>query len=79
VLEHSKLALHLDVRPGSRFFWYTSTGWIMWNILMGSVLVGGTAVLYDGDPAYPSLDVLWDLAEQAGVTQFGCSAAFLLL
>jgi acetoacetyl-CoA synthetase len=79
VLEHIKmLALHNDVGPESRFFWYSSTGWIMWNLLVGSLLVGATAVLYDGSPGYPSLEAIWDLAEEAGITALGTSAAFLL-
>jgi acetoacetyl-CoA synthetase len=78
VLEHSKVVgLHCDVRPGDRMFWYTTTGWMMWNLLLGSLLVGGTAVLYDGNPGYPDLGVLWEMAAQAGVTLFGTSAAFL--
>jgi acetoacetyl-CoA synthetase len=79
VLEHVKMhALHGDVGPESRFFWYSSTGWIMWNLLVGSLLVGATAVLYDGSVGYPSLDALWDLAAEAGITSLGASAAFLL-
>jgi len=78
VIEHSKvLGLHCDVREGDRMFWFTTTGWMMWNLLLGSLLVGGTAVLYDGNPGYPTLGVLWEMAAAAGVTLFGTSAAFL--
>ncbi len=78
VLEHAKvLGLHCDIRPGDRMFWYTTTGWMMWNFLLGSLLVGGTAVLYDGNPGYPDLGVLWEMAERAEVSLFGTSAAFL--
>ena len=78
VLEHSKVVgLHCDVRVGDRMFWFTTTGWMMWNLLLGSLLVGGTAVLYDGSPGHPDLGVLWEMAERAGVTLFGTSAAFL--
>ncbi|MEO8571158.1 MAG: acetoacetate--CoA ligase [Chloroflexota bacterium] len=78
VLEHTKvLGLHCDVRPGDRMFWYSTTGWMMWNFLLGSLLVGGTAVLYDGNPGYPDLGVLWEMAERAEVSLFGTSAAFL--
>ncbi len=78
VLEHVKLeSLHLDLKPGERFFWYTSTGWIMWNALVGGLLVGATIVLYDGSPGYPDLDALWQLAQEAGITVFGASAAYL--
>jgi acetoacetyl-CoA synthetase len=79
VLEHTKaLALHCNLGPGSRFCWHTSTGWVMWNLLVGSLLVGATTVLYDGSPGHPTLDVLWDLADEAGLTALGVSAAFLL-
>ena len=78
VLEHSKaIGLMFDVRDGDRMFWFTTTGWMMWNFLVGSMLVGGVPVLYDGSPGYPSLDVLWDLAARARVSLFGTSAAFL--
>ncbi len=78
VLEHSKvIGLHCDVRAGDRMFWFTTTGWMMWNFLLGSLLVGGTAVLYDGSPGYPDLGFLWAMAAEAGVTLFGTSAAFL--
>ena len=78
VLEHAKVVgLHCDVRVGDRMFWYTTTGWMMWNLLLGSLLVGGTAVLYDGNPGYPDLGVLWSMAEAADVSLFGTGAAFL--
>jgi len=78
VLEHAKVVgLQCDVRRGDRMFWYTTTGWMMWNLLLGSLLVGGTPVLYDGNPGYPDLGVLWEMAAGAGVTLFGTSAAFL--
>jgi acetoacetyl-CoA synthetase len=78
VLEHAKVVgLHCDIRPADRMFWYTTTGWMMWNLLLGSLLVGGTPVLYDGNPGHPDLGVLWTMAERAGVALFGTSAAFL--
>jgi acetoacetyl-CoA synthetase len=78
VLEHLKsIALQNDMRPGDRFLWFTTTGWMMWNVLMGGLLAGCTIVLYDGSPAHPDLGVLWRLAEQARVTRFGTSAAYL--
>ena len=78
VLEHAKaIGLMFDIRDGDRMFWYTTTGWMMWNFLVGSMLVGGVPVLYDGSPGYPNLDVLWDLAARARVSLFGTSAAFL--
>ena len=78
LLEHLKsLSLHLDLGPDSRFFWFTTTGWMMWNFLIGGLLVGSTIVLYDGSPAFPDLGALWRLAERAGITYFGTSAPFI--
>jgi acetoacetyl-CoA synthetase len=78
VLEHLKWqGLHGDLKPGDRFFWHTSTGWMMWNAVVGGLLLGATTVLYDGNPGYPSLDVLWQYAQDAGITTFGISAAFI--
>jgi acetoacetyl-CoA synthetase len=78
VLEHLKsLALHSDLGPGERFFWFTTTGWMMWNFLVSGLLVGSTIVLYDGSPAHPDLSALWRLAEDEGVTYFGTSAPYI--
>ena len=78
LLEHlKKLNLHLDARPGDRVFWFSTTGWMMWNFLAGVLLTPASIVLYDGSPGHPELGVLWDLAEQAGVTCFGTSAAYI--
>jgi acetoacetyl-CoA synthetase len=78
LLEHLKaLGLQKDLGPGERFFWFTTTGWMMWNLLLGGLLVGATIVLFDGDPGYPDLGRLWDLAEETGVTTFGTSASFI--
>ncbi len=78
LLEHLKLMnLHIDLRPGDRLFWFTTTGWMMWNFLVSGLLTGATIVLYDGNPGYPDLGVLWDLVDWAGITVFGTSAAFL--
>jgi acetoacetyl-CoA synthetase len=79
IIEHLKyLTLHSDVKPGSRFFWYTTTGWMMWNFVMGSLLSGATAVLYDGSPGYPDLSVLWNFAEEINMETFGTSAAYIM-
>src|SRR5436305_4996254 len=79
VLEHTKtLAFHNDLHPADRLFWFTSTGWMMWNYVVGALLVGATPVLFDGNPAYPTLDTLWQLAEQAKTNVFGTSAAYIL-
>lgn len=78
LLEHKKAAVfHNDLRPGDRFFWYTSTGWMMWNYLLGALLSGSSIILYNGSPAYPSLNKLWELAERCGMTYFGLSPAFV--
>jgi acetoacetyl-CoA synthetase len=78
LLEHIKMAvLHLDLKAEDRFFWYTSTGWMMWNFLVGGLLSGASIVVYNGSPAYPDINVLWELAEQAGITYFGASAAYV--
>jgi acetoacetyl-CoA synthetase len=78
LLEHlKKNSLHLDLRPGDRFFWFTTTGWMMWNLLVGGLLVGATILLYDGSPAYPDMDALWRFAEESEMTVFGASASYL--
>jgi acetoacetyl-CoA synthetase len=79
LLEHLKaLALHFDLGPGDRFFWFSTTGWMMWNFLVSGLLVGAGVVLVDGDPGSPDLGSLWRLADEAGVTFFGTSAPFLM-
>lgn len=78
LLEHLKATVfHNDLRPDDRFFWYTSTGWMMWNYLVGALLAGATIVLYDGSPAHPGMNALFQLAEASGMTYFGTSAAFI--
>ena len=78
VLEHLKaLSLHHDLGRDDRFFWYTSTGWMMWNLLVGGLLVGATVVLYDGSPVAPDLGALWRMAEDTGTTYFGVSASYI--
>jgi acetoacetyl-CoA synthetase len=78
IMEHLKATiLHLDLKPEDRFFWYTSTGWMMWNFLVGGLLAGCTIILYNGSPGYPDMNVLWHLAEDTGMTYFGTSAAFV--
>ena len=78
LLEHLKmLALHHDLGARDRFFWFTTTGWMMWNYLVSGLTVGSTVVLFDGDPAYPDLSALWRAAEELGITYFGTSAPYL--
>jgi acetoacetyl-CoA synthetase len=79
LLEHLKIhALHHDLGPADRFFWYSTTGWMMWNYLVSGLAVGATIVCYDGPPAHPDLGALWRLAAEEGVTYFGTSAPFLM-
>ena len=78
LLEHLKVMhLHLDAGPDDRIFWFTTTGWMMWNFLVSCLLTGASIVLYDGNPGHPDLDVLWNLAEEVGFTCFGTSASYL--
>jgi acetoacetyl-CoA synthetase len=79
LLEHLKsLYLGMDLKPEDRFFWFTTTGWMMWNLLMGGLLLGTTVLLYDGSPSYPNMNTLWEYAEKSGMTFFGTSAGFIL-
>ncbi len=79
LLEHVKaLSLHLDLTPEDRFFWFTTTGWMMWNFLISGLLLGMTVVLYDGSPGYPDIRALWRFAEESGITYFGTSAPYIL-
>jgi acetoacetyl-CoA synthetase len=78
VLEHLKaLGLQMELGPGERFFWFTTTGWMMWNFLIGGLLVESTVILFDGNPGHPDLGALWRLAERHRVTYFGTSAPFI--
>jgi len=78
LLEHlKKLHLHVDAHPGDRLFWFTTTGWMMWNFLVSGLLTKAAIVLYDGSPGHPDMNVLWDLADRAEVTMFGTSASYI--
>jgi acetoacetyl-CoA synthetase len=72
-----KGGLHLDAQPHDRMFWFSTTGWMMWNFVVGVLLTEASIVLFDGNPGYPDLGTLWDLAERTGMTCFGTSAAFI--
>ena len=79
LLEHLKsMALHMDLGEEDCFFWFTTTGWMMWNFLISGLLVGSTIVLYDGSPAHPDLLALWRMVEQMKITCMGVSAPYLL-
>lgn len=79
LLEHLKQCMfHIDLKEGSRFFWFTTTGWMMWNLVVSGLLTGSTILLFDGNPGYPNLDSLWQFAEESEMSVFGTSASFLL-
>jgi acetoacetyl-CoA synthetase len=72
-----KMHLHADAHPGDRLFWFTTTGWMMWNFIVSGLLTEAAIVLYDGNPGYPDMGVLWDLVEATGITMLGTSAAWI--
>ena len=79
LLEHAKsIGLHLDLGVGDRFFWFTTTGWMMWNFLVSGLLTGTGIVCFDGDPSHPDMGALWRLGAQTGSTYLGVSAPFLM-
>lgn len=78
-VEHLKtLALQSNLGPDDTFFWFSTTGWMMWNYLVSGLGVGSTIVMFDGNPGHPDLAMLWRLADELDVTYFGTSAPFLL-
>jgi acetoacetyl-CoA synthetase len=78
LLEQAKVAaLHFDLGPGERLFWYTTPSWMMWNFLVGGLLTGASVVAYDGSPAHPATDTLWALAAEHGVTALGMSPGYV--
>ncbi|KND26739.1 acetoacetate--CoA ligase [Streptomyces acidiscabies] len=79
LVEHLKqLGLHCDLGPEDVLFWFTSTGWMMWNFLVSGLLTGTTVVLYDGSPGYPDTGAQWRVAERIGATLYGTSAAYVM-
>jgi len=79
LIEHLKLCrFHFDLKPTDRFFWFTTTGWMMWNVLVSGLLAGSAIVLYDGSPTHPDPDVLWEFAERTNISIFGTSANYIL-
>lgn len=69
--------LHCDIQPQDRVFYYTTTGWMMWNWHVSALASGATLVIYDGHPLYPQVGALWALADEANITLFGTSAKYL--
>jgi acetoacetyl-CoA synthetase len=74
---HKILRLHLDLTPADRLFWYTTTNWMMWNFAVSALVVGASFVAYDGSPAHPGSDRLWQLCADHHVTVFGASPGYL--
>jgi acetoacetyl-CoA synthetase len=78
LLEHLKmLHLHVDAQAGDRVFWFTTTGWMMWNFIVSGLLTQATVLLYDGAPAHPDMGALWDFAARNRMTTFGTSASYI--
>ena len=78
LLQHAKEhLLHCDLRPGERFFYFTTCGWMMWNWLASGLGCAATLVLFEGNPAQPNIDRLWQLAARARINVFGASPKFL--
>src|SRR5699024_11132119 len=78
LLEHYKATVfHMNLKEDDRFFWYTTTGWMMWNFLVGGLLAKSTIILYDGSPTFPHPEKMWELAEETKMTVFGTSAAYI--
>jgi acetoacetyl-CoA synthetase len=78
LLEHLKyLSFHNDVKQGETFFWYSTTGWMMWNYAISALLLDAKLLIYEGSASYPDLNAMWKLAGQAQVHHFGTSAAFV--
>ena len=78
LIEHlKKVVLHIDLGPEDRFFWFTTTGWMMWNLVVAGLLTDSTVLLYDGNPGHPDMNVLWEFAASTGMTCFGTSASYI--
>ncbi len=79
LLEHLKyMAFHNDVHKGEKYFWFSTTGWMMWNFVQSALLMGASIVLYDGSPTYPDFEALWTFSDKVGINHFGTSAPYLV-
>ena len=76
--QYKVIALHQNLKPGDRFFWYTTTGWMMWNYALGALLCGGVLCIYDGSPNYPDLGAQWRFASDKSINHFGHGASFFI-
>ena len=78
LIEHNKeFMLHCDIRNGDRLFYYTTTGWMMWNWLVGGLATGSSIYLFDGSPVYPKIDILLDYCQNKKINLFGVSAKYI--
>src|SRR6202012_665360 len=78
LMEHLKVHhLHLDAQAGDRIFWFTTTGWMMWNFIVSVLLTDATILLYAGSTGHPDMDALWDFAARTRMTTFGTSASYI--
>jgi acetoacetyl-CoA synthetase len=79
LLEHLKyMAFHNDVHVREKYFWFSTTGWMMWNFVQSAFLMGASIVLYDGSPTYPDFEALWAFSDKVGINHFGTSAPYLV-
>ena len=77
ILEHLKaLAIHQNVCERDRYFWYSTTGWMMWNYSLSSLLCGATLCLFNGASDFPKDSILWDFAHQANINHFGHGSVY---
>ena len=76
--QYKSIALHQNLKLGDRFFWHTTTGWMMWNYALGALLCGGVLCIYDGSPNYPDLGVQWRFASDKFIDHFGHGASFFI-
>ena len=78
LIEHNKeFMLHCDIRDNEKLFYYTTTGWMMWNWLVGGLATGSTIYLFDGAPVYPKIDVLLEYCQNKRINLFGVSAKYI--
>ena len=78
LIEHNKeFMLHCDIRDNERLFYYTTTGWMMWNWLVGGLVTGSSIFLYDGAPTYPKIDILLEYCQNKKINLFGVSAKYI--
>ncbi len=78
LIEHNKeFMLHCDVRDNDKLFYYTTTGWMMWNWLIGGLATGSSIFLFDGAPVYPKIDILLEYCQNKKINLFGVSAKYI--